>query len=776
VTQFALDDVRVIDLSSEIAGPYCTKLLADAGADVVKVEQATASDSMRRWRSGALFEFLNTTKRSTTGEWSGFVECADVLVADGPIDVAALHAANPALVVVTVSPFGLGGPWSGRAATEFTLQAWCGSSGSRGLPEREPVAAGGRLGEWLTGSYAAVATVAAVREARRSGVGAHVDVAMLDCMAVTMVSYPSVYAQLSGWLDESGPARVTEIPSVEPTTDGHVVVTTNSAQQYHDFLVQIGRADVLETIPELAQHRTRWMRRDEFEAMVHDYTTKRSNEQVLEDAELLRVPCAPVHNGATLPTVDHFVERGVFVPSPSGRFVQPRIPYRVSGYEPRPFAAAPALGEHAGTIEWDRRTLAPDGRGSGRASGRRPLEGLRVVDCTAWWAGPAATHALACLGADVIKVESVSRPDLMRYTAQRPPDAELWWEWSGLFHAVNVGKRAITLDLRTQPGIELFHRLLDTADVLLDNYTPRVMEQFGITWDVVHERHPRLVMTRMPAFGLDGPWSNRPGFAQQMEGISGMAWLTGYHDGPPMLVRGACDPLAALHGALATLAALEIRDRTGEGVFVESTMIETALNAAAEQVIEYCVSGEVLHRAGARGPVAAPQGVYQCVGDDRWVAIAVATDDQWAACRRALGDPEWARDPSLATGHGRRAAHDAIDAELAAWCSARTVDDVVDRLWSESVPVGDVVRPREILHNESLRHRGLFEVEDHPATGPVDMPTMPFRFDTVDAWMTRPSPTLGQHNDEILAELGVDAHERAALREAGLIGERPAGA
>ena len=696
---------------------------------------------------------------------------ADVLLVDGAVDVEALHTTNPELVVVTISPFGIDGPWAGRVATEFTLQAWCGSTGSRGLPEEPPLAAGGRIGEWLTGSFAAVAALAAVRDARRSGRGAHVDVAMLDCMAVTMVSYPTVHATMAGWPPEVGPSRVVEIPSVEPTADGYVVVTTNSAQQYDDFMVQIGRADVLENDPELAQRAPRWMRRDEYEAMVHEYTTSRSTAQVLEDAELLRVPCAPVHNGETLPKVDHFVERGVYVSAPSGRFIQPRIPYTIGDRERRPFERAPSIGEHSGTIVWEPRPTRPSADAP-----QRPLEGLRIVDCTAWWAGPAATHVLASLGADVIKVESVTRPDLMRYTALRPPSAEQWWEWGGLFHGVNSSKRAITLDLRSEEGIELFHQLLDTADALVDNYTPRVMEQFGLTWDVVHARHPRVVMTRMPAFGLDGPWRDRTGFAQQMEGISGMAWLTGYPDGLPVLVRGACDPLAALHAVLATLAALEVRDQTGEGVFVETTMIETALNVAAEQVIEYCVSGEVLHRSGARGPTAAPQGIYRCTGDDRWVAIAIATDGQWAALRGALGDPEWARGASLATVDGRRAAHDAIDTELAAWCETRAADEVIELLWTAGIPVGDVVRPREILHNPQLRHRGLFELENHPVTGPVELPTMPFRFDTVDTWMVRPSPTLGQHNDEVLGELGVDADARAALREAGLIGERPAGA
>jgi crotonobetainyl-CoA:carnitine CoA-transferase CaiB-like acyl-CoA transferase len=763
----------VLDCTTDIAGPYCTKLLADAGADVVKAEPATG-DPLRAWRDGALFEFLNTSKRSITGDWRTLAHGADVLVADAGTDRAsidAVRAEHPALVVVTISDFGLDGPWAGRAATEFTLQAWSGSTGSRGLPDRFPLAAGGRLGEWLAGGFAAVAVLAAVRDARRGGRGADVDLATLDAMAVTMVAYPSVMSTMLGWPELHGPTRMVEVPSVEPTEDGYVVVTTNSAQQYRDFLLQIGRPDVVEDDPELAQHQPRWLRRDEFEAMVHAYTTARTTQQVLEDAELLRVPCAPVHNGATLPAVDHFVERGVYVTSPSGRFVQPRVPYHISGNPPRPFEPAPEIGEHTGAVEWPARPAS-----SPASSPRLPLAGVRVVDCTAWWAGPAATHVLACLGADVVKVESITRPDLMRYTSSRPTDTSRWWEWGGLFHGVNSGKRALTLDLRAPEGLDVFHRLLASADLLLDNYTPRVMEQFGITWEEVHARHPRLVMTRMPAFGLDGPWRDRTGFAQQMEGISGMAWLTGYSDGPPVLVRGACDPLAALHAVFASLLALEVRDETGEGAFVEATMIETALNAAAEQVIEYCVSGELLTRAGARGPVAAPQGVYRCTGDDRWVAIAIASDEQWQAFRAALGDPTWARDPALATDAGRRAAHDALDAAIAEWCASRSVEDVVDRLWLAGVPVADVVRSRDILFNPQLRHRGLFEPEDHPVTGTIELPMMPFRFDGVASWMARPSPTLGQHNDEVLAELGVDADARAALRDAGIIGERPVGA
>ena len=769
-----LEGIRVVDCSADIAGPYCTKLLADAGADVVKVETA-AGDPMRSWGSGALFEFLNTSKRSVVRAEGDALDDlrvgADVVVCDGsrPLDVVAFRRGRPDLVVASITPFGLDGPWRDWAATEFTLQAWCGSTGSRGLPEGPPLAAGGRIGEWIAGTYAAVAVLAAVRSVRARGRGELIDVAVLDSMAVTMNTFTSVFAEFLDWPSMRRPTRTIEIPSLEPASDGYVAFTTNSAQQFVDFLVLIERPDLLED-KELALHLGRFRRRHQFFDDIHEYTTRHTTAELLERAALLRVPSGPVGNGETVTGFDHFVERKVFVENPSGRFVQPRIPYRISGVDPRPFAPAPALGAHDGTVDWPARQPSP------RDGAALPLAGVRVIDCTAWWAGPAATHALACLGADVIKVESASRPDLMRYTSTQRPGVDQWWEWGPLFHGVNNSKRGITLDFTRSEGLELFRRFLATADVLLENFTPRVMEQFDLDWSTVHALNPSLTMVRLPAYGLDGPWRNRTGFAQTMEGITGLAWVTGQPDGPPLLPRGACDPLAAMHAVFATLLALDERARRGEGCLVEAAMIESALNMAAEQVVEFAASGQLLERDGNRGPVAAPQGVYACAGDEEWLALAIATDDQWARLRAELGDAAWASEPTYEGAAGRRAGHDELDLRLAAWCATQDARATGERLAAAGVPAGYVVDARDIAHNPQMLHRRLFEPEDHPVTGRHPIPTLPFRFrDRRAGWLRSPAPTLGQHNDELLGELGVDAAERDALRVAGVIGERPSG-
>src|SRR5208282_925275 len=238
-----------------------------------------------------------------------------------------------------------------------------------------------------------------------------------------------------------------------------------------------------------------------------------------------------------------------------------------------------------------------------------------------------------------------------------------------------------------------------TADVLVENFTPRVMEQFGFDWNRVHSLNDQLIMVRMPAFGLDGPWRDRTGFAQTMECLTGMAWLTGFSDGPPVLVRGACDPLAGMHAVFATLLALIERDRSGKGRLVEVPMVEAALNAAAEQVIEFGSTGTLLGRDGNRGPGAAPQGVYPCSGHDEWVAIAVATDTQWRSLCSVLGDPQWSVDRALRDGVGRRRAHDLIDGELTAWTARLNAMDVSSLLQSVGVPCEPVTPPREIASN-----------------------------------------------------------------------------
>jgi crotonobetainyl-CoA:carnitine CoA-transferase CaiB-like acyl-CoA transferase len=285
----------------------------------------------------------------------------------------------------------------------------------------------------------------------------------------------------------------------------------------------------------------------------------------------------------------------------------------------------------------------------------------------------------------------------------------------------------------------------------------------------------------MPAFGLSGPWRDHTGFAQTMEQLSGMAWVTGHPDDQPRIPRGPCDPVAGLHGTFAFLVALAERAASGRGHHVESTMVESALNVAAEPVLEWSAYGNRMEREGNRSPLAAPQGLYPCAGGapgaERWLALSVASDAQWRALCGALGDPAWARDPGLATRAGRRAAHDAIDERLREWTRQRERSDVAAELRALGIPASEVADPCRLLAtNPQLRARGYFERTEHPVVGAMPLPSLPFRYASVDRWLRTPAPTLGQYNERVLGGiLGLSRDELRGLEEAGVIGTRPEG-
>ncbi len=791
-SEWPLAGLRVIDLSSEIAGPYCAKILVDAGADVIKVESPDEGDPLRRWTAsgaaiaegedGALFQHLNASKRSVTADLESdggrslvldLAATCDLTIesfAPGTMErlglsLETLQERNPALSLVSISPWGGSGPWANRPATEFTLQAATGATDHRGLSGRVPVGAGGRIGEWIAGTYGAVGAVTAWLSARNTGRGQHVDLSMFEAMLLSMTYYLDLGSQWREGLLHRG----IEVPSIEPAKDGWVGFCTVTGQQWKDFCVLIEQ-------PEIGaddRYLDGTVRTESIELLhgvIHAWTRERTVEEIVELANLLRIPAVPVGDGQRLPQMDQFQERGVFLDGPGG-FLRPRPTGLLEKTPARPFGPAPKLGEHNGEVEAELASAQPLVT-AGEGGTALPLTGLRVVELSTFWAGPIAGCYLADMGADVIKVESIQRPDGMRFAGAIPTDR--MWEWSAVFAGVNVGKRDVTLQLDGEEGMALIKQLIENADVVIENYSARVVENFGLGWDVVHEINPRAIMMRMPAFGLDGPWRDRAGFAMTVEQVSGLAWITGYED-IPLVVRGACDPVSGMHAVFALMMALEHRRRTGEGQLVEASLVESALNVACEQVIEYSAYGEILTRTENRGPYAAPQGIYPCAGDDAYLTLAVVTDEQWQGLRTVLGDPEWARDPSLKTAAGRRAAHDDIDVRLAEWCARYDRDETVEKMITAGVPANALVNGHRVWPNPQLEARDFFHFMEHPVTGETRYPGQPMSFSAFPRQLhPSPPPTLGQNNDEVLSkELGLSEEEITGLRERKVIGERP---
>jgi crotonobetainyl-CoA:carnitine CoA-transferase CaiB-like acyl-CoA transferase len=358
----------------------------------------------------------------------------------------------------------------------------------------------------------------------------------------------------------------------------------------------------------------------------------------------------------------------------------------------------------------------------------------------------------------------------MRFSAGRPPDWDQWWEWGPVFLCSNNNKRGISVELSNDAGRAVALELIAAGDLVIENFSPRVMGNFGLEWDAVSAANPHAIMVRMPAFGLDGPWRDRVGFAQTMEQATGMAWMTGHADGPPVIPRGVCDPIAGLHAAFAAVAALVVRDRDGSGMHVESTMVESALNVAAEMLVEYSRNGIELRRNGNRGPGASPQRVYPCRGDDEWVALA-ATDDAARASLARLLDQTELRETQW------RDRADEIDKLISDWAARLSVGEAVDALRAAGVAAARVTAAAALLSDPQLLARGFWETVDHPVAGSFLCTGMPFAFvGKPRRWIRRVPPLYGQHTSEVLAGvLGRGRQDLVELRSLGATSPRPAG-
>jgi len=622
----------------------------------------------------------------------------------------------------------------------------------------------------MGGVFAAFGALAVRRRVEHGGPGEHLDLSMLEALT-TMQSSEWLHSQL---LRVPPIRRTTEVPSIEPAKDGYVGITMVTGQQWLDFVAMV-ECPQLEEIEQLRFQIGRWQYRDLIREQIRPWLAERTVAEIVELGQLFRLPIAALGNGSTIRELEYVRQREVFTPNPAG-FHQPRPPWLMSACAPARVRETPVLGEADDESPWCREESETDPARDGP-----PLAGVRVIDLTAFWAGPAATHLLAAFGADVVKIESIQRPDGIRYSGGMRNDVDDWWEYGWVFHAMNTNKRSVTLDLGSEQGRRLFTELVAGADVVIENFSPRVMDHFGLTADVLLGVNPELVFARMPAFGVEGPWRDRVGFAPTMEQIAGLAWVTGLPDAPPVTPRGACDPLAGVHAAFAVLAALNFAERTGRGQLVELPMLETVLNATAIQAIESEVFGVTLSRRGNRGHGSVIQNIYRCAAhgdkDDDWIAVTVRDDAQWRALVDLMGRPAWCDDEALSTVAGRQKRADDIDARLADWFVSQPRESTVELLAGAGIPAAPVVSPSLVTDNPQLRERGFFEALHHASTGLGLYPCPPFALLAgQDHWLLRPPPKLGEHNEEILRDrCGLTDEELTRLATSGVIGTRPKG-
>lgn len=420
-----------------------------------------------------------------------------------------------------------------------------------------------------------------------------------------------------------------------------------------------------------------------------------------------------------------------------------------------------------------------------------PLKGLRVVDLTVIWAGPFATELLGDLGAEIIRVESLyhfqtntrgflCRPskeqvEMMGQYGRAYPDldpGERPWDRFAIFNAHGRNKLSASMDISRPGGRELFFRLIERSDILIENNAARVKRDLGITWDVLKNVNPRLIMLSMPGLGNSGPYVDYQGFGSNVDALAGLASLRGYTDSDPSTLSGIfyMDAASGPAAAFALLAALRLRNRTGEGQFIDMSQAENMLGHVGPAIMDYTLNGRVRGPLGNRDEYSI-QGVYPCAGQDCWLAITITTDADWAAFCRVADRDDLSADPRYLDAMSRYQSHDQVDEVIRAWTEQIDHREAMEILQRAGVAAGALLDEPAALANPQLNARGFFHTMDHPQAGRHRYPGHLWRLAETEMPF-RCAPCLGQDNEYVYKQvIGVSDEEYARLEAQGQIGD-----
>lgn len=798
-----LEGLRIVELGTGVPAAYACKLLADLGADTVKVEQPDGDVTRRRspFRDGicdpeksGLFIYLNSNKRGVVLDLTHdmpklvkLIESADILIhnyspsemARYGIDYARFAQVKPALVMCSITPFGLTGPHKDYRAYELNLAHGGGwaylSPGASDRPDLPPLKAFGSQAEFQAGVVAAVVSAACYSRAAVDGVGEHIDLSVQEVVA-SFLEQNLVHYTYAGNVASRLGRRIIYPWGTYPCRDGNIFIVVAEEDQWQRLVELMGK-------PEWAEWEifsTRFSRAENWDALkgfIEEWTKSWLVADLVRECQKNRVCATPVSTMASLAEVEHLHERGFFVETEqprAGRLTVPGAPYVLSNPWWRIRRPAPALGEHTEQVFEEvqapsvRAGSEPQRPKGGRHEVRRlrPLEGVRVVDLSWAWAGPFCALQLAHLGAEVIKIESKNRLDLGRVIPIYPASMEPDINRSGYYNQWNQGKKSIALNLKRPEAIAIVKELIARSDVVVDNFATGVTERLGLGYAELRKLKPNLIVASISGFGHTGPLRDYMGYGPAVVMMSGLASLTGYPGGPPAEVGISYgDPNGGIHPAAAICAALAARARTGEGQYIDTSLIEALTVLLPEGWLEYTMNGREPARMGNRDPFMAPHGCYRCAGDDEWVTIACGSDEEWQRLCGAIGKAELANDARFASGDARKAREDEIDGIVTQWTVGRTKFEVTAKLQAAGVAAFPSMSSKDLVEDPHLNERGFFVRLPHPAVGTQTHAGIPWRMTHSANGVRTPAPLLGQHTDEILVGiLGYSEQEVERLR------------
>lgn len=400
-----------------------------------------------------------------------------------------------------------------------------------------------------------------------------------------------------------------------------------------------------------------------------------------------------------------------------------------------------------------------------------PLKGIRVTDFTVVWHGTHVTQWFGVMGAEVIKIETKVHPDILRSNFPKGKQ-RAGLNMSSEFAALNYGKKSISLNLQQPKGVELAKKLIKMSDIVTENFGGSVLERWGLGYQDLKKINPGIILYAGSGYGRTGPLKEAVAFANTVEACSGLSNLVGYPEGGPSMMasRGWNDLVAAVHGAFAVLAALYNRKSTGEGQYIDLSMTEAMEGFLVEPLIDYNINGRVAGRVGNRDSIMAPHGTYRCRGDDKWVAIAVANNDEWRAFCRAIGNPDWTKREEFRDELSRWHNQAELDELIGQWTRNYTDYEAMEILQKAGVMAGASLDMKELMDDPHLKERGFFVEMEHREMGKLRLPGLPLKLSDCPKGDYSAPPCLGQDNDYVFGELlGLSKEEIKRLEEEKVI-------
>ncbi len=813
-----LSPYRVLDLSDD-RGIFCSFVLGELGADVVCVEppggssargQGPFAGDVREPERSLFWWAYARNKRGVVldpespGDRDGLlrlIESADVLVESRKpgemerlgLGFEELALLNPALVYVSVTPFGQTGPKACWAASDLTVFAASGALWLTGDEDRPPVRISVPQSFLHAGAEAAAATLVALHERRRSGRGQHVDVSAQQAFTLaTQSDIVSAAVNSAGASRTAGGGRIgkLELRFSYPARDGHVSITHLFGRAFGPASARLMQVVCEDGFCDEELRDKDWIAiasqivagaepvetHDRAKKAIATWTASKTKAELLEIAMKRRLLVAPAATMRDVGSSDQLAERDYFQPleRPDGAGVARQLGgfVRSVNRTPPPARRAPLVGEHTRELLAERRepvSAAPALAESPSEAAELPLAGVKILDFTWALAGPAATRMLADYGAEVVRVESASKPDPIR--GGRPfVDRKFGKETGTLFHGANASKRMLGLDLSRPQSREVILDLVRWADVVCEAFTPGTMARLGFGYDELREVNPGLVMLSTALMGQSGPLAKFSGYGNLSAAIVGFHEMTGWPDRKASGPYGAyTDYISPKFAASAILAALDQRDRTGEGVYLDLSQAEASLHFLAPAMLDALVNDADPTRRGNRDDLLAPHGCYPVAGDDRWIAIAVENDRGFRDLCRLLGRDPLAGDPRFATANQRLKNASDLDASVTELTRERDGAELEARLQEAGIACHMVQNSVAACSDPQLQERGHFvRLESDEAYTIVEGTRS--KLSRTPARIRLGVPTLGRDNREILIELlGYDEARMKELAVAGVL-------